>query len=365
MSIRSRFAFLALSPILVVAACSGSSADNSPLISTAFGATSDANTVTGSMTLLTGSCPTLTFALERRTVKTDGSTSFDDAGCVALKNGVRVEVAGTTQSDGTLKASRVRVVVGASPLPPPPAPPTIVSVSGIAASLAGACPTISFTLENRLIKADVATAFGGGGCAGVKNGVRIEIAGNLQTDGSIKALKVGIVTVVAPPPAPVPTTTISVSGAVKNLSGICPTIGFTLENRSIKTNASTAFGNGGCTSIKNDVRVEITGNVQADNSVLALKAGAIPTTTTQPPPVVPPPAPTVTSISGNISALTGACPQLIIAIGERKATTGAATAFEVRACGELAVGSYVEIVGLAASTSAATALAATKVTGRK
>ena len=377
MNIRSRFVFTALSAILGCTACSSSGADNTPITSAAFGVGTDANSVTGTISALAGNCPALTFMLERRIIKTDASTTFGEGGCAALKNGLRVGIAGVAQSDGSVKASRVGVVVTVTPPPPPPTVPVpvptgVVGVSGTVASLAGACPVVSFTLENRVIKTDATTAFGDAGCVAVKNGVRAEISGTVQTDGSIKALKVGVVVVVPPPPVPpvpvpVPSTTISVSGAVKSLSGTCPTVSFTLENRSIKTSTSTAFGDGGCAAIKNDVRVAVTGTIQADGSILALKAAVPATTTTPPPPPLPPTPPTapppITSISGNITALTGSCPQLIITIGERKAMTSAVTVFEVKACAELAVGSYVEVVGLLASAN--TALAATKVTGRR
>lgn len=56
---------------------------------------------------LTGTCPAITFTIGTKTVTTDASTSFGTA-CSTLKNGTDVEVKGTVQTNGTIKASSVK-----------------------------------------------------------------------------------------------------------------------------------------------------------------------------------------------------------------------------------------------------------------
>jgi len=64
-------------------------------------------TVTGKVSDLQGECPTLTFVVDGRRVRTDAATEFD-MGCGGLKNGRKVSVEGSVQIDGTILATRVR-----------------------------------------------------------------------------------------------------------------------------------------------------------------------------------------------------------------------------------------------------------------
>jgi Domain of unknown function (DUF5666) len=63
----------------------------------------------GAVSGLHGSCPTITFAVSDRTVVADPNTEFKKDGCEAVKNGVTVQVRGTTQADGTVIASRIDI----------------------------------------------------------------------------------------------------------------------------------------------------------------------------------------------------------------------------------------------------------------
>lgn len=149
----------------------------------------------------------------------------------------------------------------------------------------------------------------------------------------------------------------AVTGGVSALAGTCPVTTFVVERKTIKTDASTSFGDGGCVSIKEGLRVEVTGTAQSDGSVKASRAAVVVTTTTTTNPT------TYTLIVGNVTALSGACPLLTIAVGEKKAITNASTVFNVRACADYKVGAYVEMSGNAVASTAA--LTATVVTGRK
>lgn len=65
--------------------------------------------VSGTISSLGGSCPTLTFKLGTTTVTTNAQTEFEDSGCSKLANGQSVEVQGTTQTSGSVLASKVEV----------------------------------------------------------------------------------------------------------------------------------------------------------------------------------------------------------------------------------------------------------------
>lgn len=60
-------------------------------------------------------------------------------------------------------------------------------------------------------------------------------------------------------------------GSVSSRSGICPTLTFTVQATTVKTNAATKFEDGPCSQIVNGTSVEVQGTRQADNTVLAQK----------------------------------------------------------------------------------------------
>jgi hypothetical protein len=63
----------------------------------------------GTLASIGGTCPALTLSVDGKAVVTAASTEFAKAACGDLKAGMLVEVKGTTQSDGSIAASRVQV----------------------------------------------------------------------------------------------------------------------------------------------------------------------------------------------------------------------------------------------------------------
>ena len=57
--------------------------------------------------MLSGECPNLTFTVDRRLVRTNGATTFDDR-CDKIKKNRDVTVWGVVQGDGSVLAVRVR-----------------------------------------------------------------------------------------------------------------------------------------------------------------------------------------------------------------------------------------------------------------
>jgi hypothetical protein len=60
-------------------------------------------------------------------------------------------------------------------------------------------------------------------------------------------------------------------GAVSGLTGTCPSLTFTVQQTTVRTNSSTVFKDGPCTAITNGKRVEVEGTRQADGSIVATK----------------------------------------------------------------------------------------------
>jgi len=61
----------------------------------------------GEISRLSGSCPSVTFALGRRLVRTSPLTEFKKMDCGALRNGLDVKARGVVQADGSILATRI------------------------------------------------------------------------------------------------------------------------------------------------------------------------------------------------------------------------------------------------------------------
>lgn len=137
----------------------------------------------GTLSLLNGLCPTISFTVGTATVKTGTPTKFKDTACSAIKNGDRVEVEGLRQADGTVLAEEVRAVKTEA---------RVSEIKGTLTLLSGTCPAISFTVGSTKVTTSASTKFKDGGCAAIKNGKRVEVKGFRQTDGSLLATVVEI-----------------------------------------------------------------------------------------------------------------------------------------------------------------------------
>jgi hypothetical protein len=61
----------------------------------------------GTLSGLSGTCPTVTFKVSSATVMTNASTKFEDTTCATLSSAGRVEVKGTKQTNGSVLATKV------------------------------------------------------------------------------------------------------------------------------------------------------------------------------------------------------------------------------------------------------------------
>jgi hypothetical protein len=61
---------------------------------------------------------------------------------------------------------------------------------GIVSGLTGTCPNITFALSGTLVRASDATRYEDGTCARVRNSLRVEVHGQRQADGSIRATRI-------------------------------------------------------------------------------------------------------------------------------------------------------------------------------
>jgi len=131
-------------------------------------------------------CPTPTFVVNGTTVTTTASTQFKDGSCASIASGRQVKVKGTRQSNGTVLASRVEIKEKEKEAEKE------VELKGTISSVSVGCPTPTFVVNGTIITTNPATQFKKGGCASLRTGIKVEVEGTRQANGSVLASKVEI-----------------------------------------------------------------------------------------------------------------------------------------------------------------------------
>jgi len=91
---------------------------------------------------------------------------------------VKAEVTGVRQADGSIAASRVTIEEA--------------EVEGTVSALLGSCPSLTFVVGTTKVTTSASTQFKGTLCSQVTNGVKAEVKGIGQPDGSIAATRVAV-----------------------------------------------------------------------------------------------------------------------------------------------------------------------------
>lgn len=220
----------------------------------------------GTVATATGTCPAKTVTIGTRSFATNASTVYDDGTCTELVATAVVEVKATTQTDGTLLATKVEFE-GADE-------DDLTEVEGSVASVAGTCPAITVTVTGQpSVVTSATTEFRKGVCADVQPGTRVHMRGTLQADGTVAATRVDIKNrddddedddeSRNPHDGPGP-----FAGTVSEFRGTCPTVTFNLRGLEIVTSATTAYIGGTCDTLRPNVRVVVTGTRVGDTRTI-------------------------------------------------------------------------------------------------
>ena len=139
--------------------------------------------VKGTVSLLDGTCPTVTFTVDGQDVATTATTAFQYGDCTKLADDMTVEVQGTLDA-GVLTALKVVL--------PAKKPAKNVRVKGTASDTSGACPTKTFTVSGQEVQTTSATVFSGSGkCSAIADGKRVDVTG-VQETGYVRAVRVNV-----------------------------------------------------------------------------------------------------------------------------------------------------------------------------
>jgi len=203
-----------------------------------------------------------TFALLDSTVVVGADTRVWDGAQTLqfadIKVNDRVHVSGTKTAATTVAASEVIFQTAKPALP-------LVQLNGLIAGLAGACPTVTFTVNSTKVSTDAATQIAPGSCSELANGVAVHLEGASHADGSVTALRIEM------PSGAGNNRPTELAGPIAGLTGTCPAISFTLGATKVTTNAGTSFANVACSALVTGTTVSVQGTSQSDGTVTATR----------------------------------------------------------------------------------------------
>jgi hypothetical protein len=138
---------------------------------------------------VTGGCPARTIFLRGVPVTVTTSTTFSaPLTCDSLASGHVVKVTGLLmhKASGFSVSATHLAVVGGDRAPSPPAEQgERLSAEGVVGAVSGACPSLTFVFMGHRLQTTRATAYRGGSCESVREGVQVVLDVLKQRDGSV------------------------------------------------------------------------------------------------------------------------------------------------------------------------------------
>ncbi len=316
--------------------------------------------VRGSVSAISGSCPSLSFTVAGSAIRTSASTSFVKLTCADLRAGDTVEVEGVRDSSGALNATKVQaedgVATGPTPTPTPIPTPTPtptpapgvgaqVNVRGAVVGLGGGCPALTFSVAGTAVRTTASTSFLKLTCAAVANGTTVEVEGIREANGTVVASKVQAEDGVTGTNPVV--TEVEFLGNLTAMSGSAPSLTLTVAGRTVKTTGATVVrrsGNEvGFSALRTGQAIEVKGTSAADGSITATRLT-----------IESDPTGAVSEVEfvGSITAVSGSAANGRLTVGGRTVTVTAATEYRGKAASAFAAlktGMRIEVKGVSQS----------------
>jgi len=292
------------------------------------GTATGATALTVASTVPGTACPTLTFMIGPYVIKTDAATSYSGGGCADIKAGTKLGLMGILSNDTQLLFYATRVTLERAESPTPVSGES--KVTSVVSTTS--CPTLSFMLGPYEVTTSAATVFANGACANLKVGAEIRLTG-VKSDGPIQAT-----TITFKETETEKHENAEGEGVITSLSSgtVCPALTFMIGSYAIKTDASTVFENGACSTLKAGLRVHVRGTVNSDRSVSA----ALVRTQHEAPHQE---AEGDGVVSGAVAG--SACPTLKFRVGNYTVVTDGSTQFLSGRCSDIAPGRKVHVKG--------------------
>jgi len=137
-----------------------------------------------------------------------------------------------------------------------------VAGDGTVANLAGTCPNLTLVVRGVHVTTDSSTTYEHGECGNLRQGTKVVVDGDVQSDGTVLAASIEIVDQPGGQP-------VEGDGNVGAVKGTCPTLTMVVSGYPVMTLSTTDFtGVGTCEDIRPGSRIHVQGTI-AGGSVVA------------------------------------------------------------------------------------------------
>jgi hypothetical protein len=270
----------------------------------------------GMVQTVAGTCPSVVLTILGIPVTVGGTTTFAAGqSCQDLSPNDVVEVRGTlTVVGGSLSvvANTIEIEDGGE-----------VEGEGRVTALSGTCPDLTLTVDGITVTTDALTRFAppAVGCGDLRVGTKVKVKAVPAPGGGYRAR---LVTVKGQRQE------LSGESRITSVTGGCPDKSIFFGDVEVRVNAGTRVDGGTCDDLAAGVRAEVFGIRDDGGPITAMRI----------------------KIKGRhvrgastVSQIAGTCPTLTLTVHGVTVNTGAATQFEGGSCGNIRVGTRVEVEG--------------------
>ena len=195
-------------------------------------------------------------------IRHDGNTLT----CADIQVNDRVEVHGI-RNGSTINATDVNVKTDHGVPPVQHEVELKVTIS----LLAGACPSVTFTVSSTMVTTNAATKFDESACTALHNGDAVEVKGTKQTDGRVLASRVEKENDDEDDNEDDEKDEAEIRGIVTGAASghACPAFTFTVGSTSVTTSARTKFEHTTCAGVINGISVKVEGTRTSPTAIAA------------------------------------------------------------------------------------------------
>lgn len=143
----------------------------------------------GALAAVQGACPAINAVVNGTRFTTSASTSFDGGTCSSFRNGDKVEVKATRQTDGSIVATRLHKEDDGDD-DDDDEHGTEAELEGRLGAVQGTCPAIVSTVDGHKFTTSASTSFDGVACGSLASGDKVNVKGTSQAGGTVAATRV-------------------------------------------------------------------------------------------------------------------------------------------------------------------------------
>lgn len=270
----------------------------------------------GTVSAVSGTCPSVVLTVLGVPVTVTPATLFAGGqSCAQLVPGVTVEVRGALSTSGGVLAMTASTIEVEDD--------TEVEGEGRVTALSGTCPVVSLSVDGITVSVDALTRFApaAASCYDLRVGTKTKVKAVPAPGGGYRARLIAVQG---------QREHLEGESRITGVSGSCPDATLQFGDVSVKLTAGTTFVGGSCSALQPGMRAQVQG-IRDDGGPITAQRVVV----------------TARRVRGGatVSQVSGTCPTLSLLVQGVRVTTNQSTEFSGGACGNIRVGTRLEVEG--------------------